>query len=154
MGRASAWAAWVALAMVMAGVGPGGVAMTVEDPFSNEDYDFLPSRTLTLSTPMGEYDKVAEAVRRLAEADGYKFRVGSPTGRPGSLIMDMWTRTVVVTGSGAPEADTLYFYVYWNGDVADDAALDRVAERLRAHLAPFGPIGATVAPPGTAPRER
>lgn len=151
MPRATARAVLFAVAVV--GVGMSGTAMAVEDPFSGE-YIYSPLRTLTLATPVSEYGKVVETICGFAEAGGYKIRVGSPTGRPESVFLDMWTRDIVVGGSSVPERDRLRFDVYWNGDVADDAALDRVAERLRAHLAPFGPIGATVAPPGTAPRER
>lgn len=142
------------LALGGAGMGLSGAAMTAEDPFSGEDYDFFSLHTLRIATPVGEYDNVAEAVRRLAEANGYKFRVASPTGRPESIIMDMWTRDIVVTGGSAPDPDELRFAVYWNGDVANDAALDQVAERLRAHLAPFGPVRIVTAPPGTVPRKK
>lgn len=152
--RAPAWV--LLLAMVMAGVvlNLSGAAMTIEDPFSGEDYDFSPMRTLTLATPVSEYGRIVEAVKGLAGANGYKFRVASPAGRPESIIMDMWTRNIVVTGSSVPEPDTLKFAVYWNGDVPDDSAMDRLAEQLRASLAPFGSVAVAKAPPGTVPREK
>ena len=78
MRRAPAWA--LLLALAVGSVGLNGAAMTAEDPFSNEDYDFFWLRAVTLATPVSEYGKVAETVRRLAEASGYKFRAGSPTG--------------------------------------------------------------------------
>lgn len=123
----------------------------VEDPFSGE-YIYSPLRTLTLHTTASEYGKVAEAVRRLAEANGYKFRIGSPTGRPESIVVVAWTGDIVLEGGDAPDGNGMRFYAYWNGDIADNAALDRITEQLRAHLAPFGPVNVTTAPPGAASR--
>ena len=83
MRRAAARALLLAVATV--GMSVSGTSMAIEDPFSGE-YIYSPLRTLTLDTPVSEYGKVVEAMRRFAEAGGYKIRVGSPSGRPESSM--------------------------------------------------------------------
>lgn len=87
-----------------------------------------------------------------AAAHGFKFRASSPTGQPGSVLVQIWNGTVSAIGEPSLGTPGFEMDLYWDGDTADDQALDRAAAGITAALSAFGPSTVTAAPPGTKPR--
>ena len=139
------------LAMLTIGFGPKVINSMDEHPLGN--YEYFPLRTLVLTSPVDVSDLVGP-LRQWAERDGYKFRVSSPTGEQESIVFQVWKGAVDVEGQNRLGAPGLEFWIYWDGEVADDRVLDDLAEQLRARLVPFGPVAVTSAPPGTRPRKK
>lgn len=87
-----------------------------------------------------------------ASANGFKFQASSPTGQPGSVLVQMWNGTVSAIGGDRPGDPGFEMSLYWDGETADDQALDRAAAGITSALSGFGPATVTAAPPGTKPR--
>lgn len=127
----------------------------IEDPFIGE-YEHASLRTLVLKTSRNVEELIAP-LQQWARDNGYKFRVGSPTGAAGSISFQIWNGLVVLLGSNRSRGDLtplpeLEFSAYLNSDAIDDQMLDQIAEQLRTILAPFGLVEVTSAPPGMQPR--
>ena len=142
-----------------------GVSVSVrktesEDPFPGEPGTFsnYPLRSLTLSSSQ-HVTKMVAPLQQWADAHGYRILVGSPRGQPDSIMIEIWNGKVVISatdrlGNGGSVIPGLDLFVYWNGDVADEALLDIVFQQMVDVLSPFGSIEAKSAPSGTPPRER
>ena len=144
------------LTVFMVGVRMTASYVEIESPFTGEYEEHASLRTLVLKTSRNVEDLVAP-LRQWATDNGYKIRVGSPTGAAGSISFEIWNGLVVLFGSERSRGDLtplpeLEFSAYLNSDTADDQMLDRIAEQLRTVLAPFGSVEVTAAPPGTRPR--
>ena len=146
--------------LVIVSMGVSVSQMNSEDPFAGEAGEFSnsPLRSLTLTNAQ-HVTKMTAPLQQWADTHGYKFRVSSSTGQPESILFQLWNGTIVIIAedrlaTGGSENTGLDVFIYWNGDVADDALLDVVSQQISAVLSPFGSIKATSAPPGTPPRSK
>lgn len=129
----------------MTGVSGNGPAMG--------DYEYFPLKTLTIRGFL-DVRKAANALQGWAEGSGYKWHVTSPSREVGSILIEIWSEQIVFSGGETLGGPGLEFFLYWNGDTADDRAIDAAVEQLRTRLAPFGTVEVVSAPPGTPPRKK
>lgn len=144
------------LCMICAGTGVVMSRVGIEDPFTGE-FESFPLRTLVLTSSQ-DMSVAADLLQQWASAHKYKSRISSPSGQPGSILVQIWNEIIVVLsgnrlGNGGVRLPGLNINVYWNGDKADEMELDIVAQQLNEILSPFGTIQMTSAPRGTSPRK-
>ena len=96
------------LVIMVIGVHMTSGRMEVGDGLTGE-YDSSPLRTLTL-TSSRDVEDLGPPLRQWAEGSGYKFRVGSPFGRKGSILFQIWNGLIVIVGTDRIEDPGLIFY--------------------------------------------
>lgn len=132
----------------------GGAVMTKSDSKESQEdnYDYRAMRTVT-ALDIKEFSALTKALRVFAQEKGCRFVVTHPSGGPDSIMFTITHERFEIVGGDRLLQPGLEFFVYWQDDVADDQALDAIAEQLRQVLAPFGTTTVTSALPGTRPRE-
>ncbi len=133
----------------------GGIMTTVKLGNSTppgDDYDYFPMRSLVMPG-IENFAAVIYPLKDFSKAKGYTFQVSSPGQAKESILFDIEAKAFDISGSNRLDEPGLKFSIYWHADVADEQALDTIAEQLRQVLAPFGTVTVTAAPPGTRPRK-
>lgn len=131
----------------MATIKPGSSAP------AEDDYDYFAMRRLSVPS-IQDFAAVIPPLKDFAESKGYRFQVSSPGGEPWSVMFNIETEAFDITGISRPDGPGLQFAVYWHADIADNPALDTIAEQLRQVLTQFGTVTITSAPAGERPREK